>query len=74
MNKLTKIEVKTINVAVRTGFAFSMDSHFTGYLSARRTINKLIRMGYLKREDSDYGTCYVPTEAARDFVEYGITI
>lgn len=70
---MNKIEAKTVNVAVRTGFTFAADSHFVGYMSARRTLNSLVRKGYLVAKTyKDGRTEYEPTEAARDFVQHGI--
>lgn len=71
---MTKIEAKTIKTAVKAGFTFSGDSIFSSYTQAKRTLNSLVRGGYLKAETDDDGrTAYVPTDAARDFSQYGIT-
>ena len=74
MKKLNATEVKTIRSAIAAGFTFSGDAHFVGYIGAVRCINGLVRKGYLARETNEYGTQYVPTDAARDFVAHGITV
>ncbi len=44
MTKLTKTQIKTIEVASKTGFTFLGDSHFASYRKALVAINGLVRM------------------------------
>ena len=43
--KLSKIEKKTIDEAVKHGYTFRNDSHFTNFQQGYRTIKKLIDKG-----------------------------
>ena len=71
---MNKTEKKTIESAVKSGFTFKNDYFFTTFSQGNRTINKLVKQGYLEVKTNDYGTEYVPTCAARDFIKYGLTI
>ena len=72
---MNKTETKAIQIAVKTGFTFSGDAIFSSYAQAKRTLNSLVRAGYLSAEnDRDGRTEYKPTDAARDFVNYGIMV
>lgn len=70
---MNKTEIKTVNSAVKHGFTFTGDSFFSSFIQAKRTVNSLIRKGYLiAKSDARGFTEYLPTETARDFVKYGI--
>lgn len=71
---MNKTEKKTIEPAVKHGFTFKNDSFFTTFNQGNRTINKLVKQGYLEVKTNEYGTEYTPTDAARDFIKYGLTI
>lgn len=70
---MNKTEIKAIKIAVKDGFTFAGDSFFSTYIQAKRTLNSLVRNGYLMVEkDIEGRTSYIPTDAAHDFVQYGI--
>lgn len=70
---LTRIEQRSIRVAVLSGFTFTGDSQFITYLQARRVLAALVKKGYLTATPDKAGrTSYTPTDAARDFVTHGI--
>lgn len=71
---MNKIEKKAIESSVKHGFTWKNDSFFTNFNQGNRTINKLVKQGYLEVKTNEYGKEYVPTEAAIDFVKYGLTI
>lgn len=71
---MTKVEKKAIESSVKHGFTFKNDSFFTTFGQGNRTINKLVKQGYLEVKTNEYGKEYTPTEAARNFVKYGLTI
>ena len=71
---MNKVETKTIQSAVRHGFTFKNDSFFTNYNQGNRTINSLVRKGYLEVKVNEYGKEYTPAKAALDFIKYGLTI
>lgn len=71
---MNKTEIATVKNAVRTGFTFSGDSIFRTFAQAKRALSSLVRQGYLTAHtDTEGRTEYKPTDAARDFVTYGIT-
>ncbi|UNI73433.1 hypothetical protein KP12_23 [Klebsiella phage KP12] len=69
---MTKTEKLTLEIAIKHGFTFSNDSHFTSYTAARRAITGLIKKGFLVQVDDGNGVEYQPTQAARDFIKYGV--
>lgn len=70
---MTKIQIKALRDAVKTGFTFVGDSIYSTRTQARRAINSLVREGYLEpKVDSDGRTEYLPTELAWDFVRWGV--
>lgn len=69
MNATQKVAV---NSAVKHGFTFCNDSFFKSYRAGKAAISALIAKGYLVAETNEFGTQYVPTSIARDFVTYGI--
>lgn len=69
---MTKTEKLTLEIAIKHGFTFSNDSHFTSYTAARRAITGLVKKGFLVQVDNAYGVEYQPTQAARDFIKYGV--
>ena len=69
MNATQKIAVIS---AVKHGFTFTNDSFFKSYRAGKAAINALVSSGYLEAKTSEFGTEYLPTEQARDFVKYGI--
>ena len=71
---MTKIEKQAIESAVKHGFTFKNDSFFKSFGQGARTISKLVKNGYLEVKTNEYGTEYIPTQHAIDFVKYGLTI
>jgi hypothetical protein len=71
MAKLSKIQIKTLEVANKTGFTFLGDSHFASYRKALMAINGLVRMGYLAAIKNEFGTEYRLTEAGKEYVIWG---
>lgn len=69
---MTKTEKLTLEIAIKHGYTFSNDSHFTSYTAGRRTITGLIKKGFLVQVDDGNGVEYQPTQAARDFIKYGV--
>ncbi|HBB9485648.1 TPA: hypothetical protein JL391_000124 [Escherichia coli] len=70
--KLSKIEKTTIDVAVKHGYTFRNDSHFTNFQQGQRTIKKLIDKGLLVKVDNGNGVEYQPTQDAFYFKKYNI--
>ncbi|AIT14196.1 hypothetical protein GNZ01_07475 [Escherichia coli] len=70
--KLSKIEKKTIDEAVKHGYTFRNDSHFTSFQQGNRTIKKLIDKGLLTKVDNGNGVEYQPTEDALSLKKYSI--
>ena len=69
---LSKIETKTLLVAVKHGFTFRNDSHFNNFQQGNRTIKKLIDKGLLLKVDNGIGVEYQPTEEALSLKKYNI--
>ncbi|QXL90418.1 hypothetical protein [Salmonella phage NINP13076] len=69
---MTKTEMLTIKTAIKHGYTFSNDSHFTSYAAGRRIIAGLIKKGFLIQVDDGNGIEYQPTKSARDFIKYGV--
>lgn len=69
---MTKTEKLTLEIAIKHGYTFSNDSHFPSYAAGRRIITSLIKRGYLVQVDDGNGVEYRPTQAARDFIKYGV--
>lgn len=69
MTKLNEIEKKTLAVLVKGFFTFKGDSHFRTYRQATVTLNRLEKLGLLKREDHDQNM-YVLTPLAREWAKY----
>ncbi|QHJ81109.1 MAG: hypothetical protein [Bacteriophage sp.] len=69
---LTKLEKKTTEEAIKHGYTFSNDSHFTCFQQGNRTIRKLIAKGFLVKVDEGNGVEYRPTQDALDFMKYGV--
>jgi hypothetical protein len=65
---------KAVQVAVKHGFTWMNDSIFKSFRAGKTCINSLVSLGYLVKEETRHGIQYVPTEAARDFVTYGIEV
>lgn len=72
--KLNATQKQAIASAVKTGFTFAGDSFFKTFRSAKIALTSLVAAGYLTEKKDEYGVSYLPTEAARDFVAYGIQI
>ena len=72
IQKLNRVEAKAVQEAVKHGFTFAGDSIFATYNSAMRCLKSLVRNGYLLKVEAGEGVQYVPTDAARDYVKYGI--
>lgn len=70
--KLSKIEKKTIDVAIQHGYTFRNDLHFTNFQQGYRTIKKLIDKGLLVKVDNGNGVEYQPTQYAFNFKKYNI--
>lgn len=62
----------TLQSAVKHGFTFTNDSFFKSYRAGKTAISALVSKGYLQAKNNEYGTEYVPTEKAQDFIKYGI--
>lgn len=71
---MNKLEIKAIQSAVKHGFTFKNDSFFSNYNQGNRTINSLVKKGYLDVKVNEYGKEHTPTTAALDFIKYGLTI
>ena len=71
---MNKVETKAIQSAVKHGFTFKNDSFFTNWSQGNRTINALVKKGYLEVKVNKYGEEYTPAKAALDFIKYGLTI
>ena len=71
---MTKTEAAAIKIIVKTGFSFYGDSFFASFASAKRCLDGLVRKGYAVVESDDFGKSFKPTEAAKDFVTYGIKL
>ncbi len=69
---LSKVEKKTIDVAVMHGYTFRNDSHFTNFQQGQRTIKKLIDKGLLVKVDNGNGVEYQPTQDALSLKKYAI--
>lgn len=69
---MTKTEKITLRIAIKHGYTFSNDSHFASYAAGRRVITGLIKKGFLIKVDNGNGVEYQPTQAARDFIKYGV--
>lgn len=69
---MTKTEKLTIEKAIKHGYTFSNDSHFSSYSAARGVITGLIKRGFLVQVDDGNGVEYQPTQSARDFIKYGV--
>ena len=70
MTTLNKTEKKTINNIVKYGFTFYGDNLFSTFTQAKRCLDGLVRKGYALKDGDEFK----PTEAAKYFVKYGITI
>lgn len=70
--KMTKTELLTIQTAIKHGYTFRNDSHFNSHVHGARVINTLIKKGFLVKVDNGNGVEYQPTQAARDFIKYGV--
>lgn len=68
MSKLNQIERKTLEIASKF-FTFKGDSQFRTYRQAVVTLNRLERLGLVKREDHDQNM-YVATPLAREWAKY----
>ena len=71
MTKLSKIQIKTLEVASKTGFTFIGDSHFASYRKALLAINGLVRANFLTAIKNEFGTEYRLTEAGKAYVTWG---
>lgn len=69
MTKLNTIDRAALKSAVTGAFTFKGDGIFRTYTQAVRTLNKLERLGLLKREDHD-PSMYVATAEGRDAHKY----
>ncbi|EON7636946.1 hypothetical protein ABV23_RS00445 [Escherichia coli] len=69
---LSKVEKKTIDVAIQHGYTFRNDSHFTNFQQGQRTIKKLIDKGLLVKVDNGNGVEYQPTQDALSLKKYAI--
>ncbi|WAJ27513.1 hypothetical protein [Antarcticirhabdus aurantiaca] len=72
MAKLSCLERQAIAKMVQGGFTFCGDSFFPSFASARHCMASLVRRGYAAASPDAFGDAYKPTDAARDFVTYGI--
>lgn len=72
MKKLSSIDMRTINEAVKSGFTYVGDAHFRTGIQGVRTIDKLVRMNILSvNRDGLAIIDFQPTQLARDIVKYG---
>lgn len=71
MTKISKTQIKTLEVANKTGFTFLGDSHFASYRKALVAINGLVRMNYLTAIKDEFGTQYRLTEAGKEYATWG---
>ncbi|WP_035670085.1 hypothetical protein [Bradyrhizobium liaoningense] len=69
MTKLNSTEKKTLEVLTKSFFTFKGDSHFRSYRQATAALNRLERLGLVKREDHDQ-SMYVATALAREWSQY----
>ena len=69
MSKLNQIEKKTLEILANGFFTFKGDAHFRTYRQATVTLNRLERLGLLKREDHDQ-SMYVLTPLAREAAKF----
>ena len=67
--KLNATERKTLEVLHKGFFTFKGDSHFRTYTQATRTLNRLERLGLVKREEHD-ANMYVMTPLALEWQKY----
>ena len=67
---LNKTEKKAVADMVKTGFTFYGDAAFATFQTAKRCLDGLVRKGYAVKTGNEFK----PTEAAKDFVTYGITL
>lgn len=74
MTKLTATKIAAIKSAVKSGFTYQADTCFKTPKAGQCAIQSLVREGYLEKVENEFGGQYEPTEAARDYVIYGITI
>ena len=72
VKKMNKIEITTIETAVKHGFTFRNDSHFKNFNQGDRTIRSLIKKEFLIKIDEGNGVEYRATQQAKDFLKYGI--
>ena len=70
--KLTKLEKKTTEEAIKHGYTLKNDSHFTSFQQGGRTIRKLMDKGFLVMVDDGNGVEYRPSQRAFDFIKYGV--
>lgn len=56
----------TLAIIFRTGFTFKGDSHWSSYRQATLTLNRLLRMGLVCREEISGGTSYSLTAEGRE--------
>ncbi len=72
MATLTKIDMRTIEEAVRFGFTYVNDAHFRTGMQGVKVIRKLVGMNILHvNRDGEAIVDYRPTQLARDIVKYG---
>ena len=69
--ELNRIELRTVQEAVKSGFTFAGDSHFRTFAQADRTIRSLCKREILIKVTDGGHTNYRPTELARDIIKYG---
>jgi hypothetical protein len=70
--ELTKIEMRTVQEAVQSGFTFAGDAHFKTAMQGVRTIKALVGRNILwTNREGDAIVDYRPTQLARDIVRYG---
>lgn len=65
-------QIAAVKSAVKHGFTFTGDSLFKSFRAGKVAISVLVSKGYLEAKSNEYGTEYIPTERAQDFVKYGI--
>ena len=70
--ELNKIELRTVQEAVKSGFTFRGDAHFRTWEQADRTIRSLLALHILRiNHDDDGARDYRPTQLAHDIIKYG---
>lgn len=63
---MTKTDKATLEIIFRTGFTFKGDSHWSSFRQATVTLNRLMRMGLVCRNELNGGVSYTLTNEGRE--------